>query len=175
MWYQTTLMRPNNILELSHGFLLGHLQSLALHFPKNISVVAVCPKGMGPSVRRLYVQGKEINGAGINSSFAVHQVYFSHVKYFGCNCWISCLILNILLIISIPMRSSHLFVITCWAFFSLHIIDFSRVSHPFFRQSGCWWSSHRCCTWMVCCSRISLYICHYFGAGVQEWHFWGAW
>ncbi|KAM2958198.1 hypothetical protein FF2_025090 [Malus domestica] len=30
-------------------------------------------QGMGPSVRRLYVQGKEINGAGINSSFAVHQ------------------------------------------------------------------------------------------------------
>lgn len=28
---------------------------------------------MGPSVRRLYSQGKEVNGAGINSSFAVHQ------------------------------------------------------------------------------------------------------
>ena len=28
---------------------------------------------MGPSVRRLYVQGKEVNGAGINASFAVHQ------------------------------------------------------------------------------------------------------
>ncbi|GMH12118.1 hypothetical protein Nepgr_013959 [Nepenthes gracilis] len=66
-------MKPNSILGLSHGFLLGHLQSLALDFPKNISVIAVCPKGMGPSVRRLYVQGKEINGAGINSSFAVHQ------------------------------------------------------------------------------------------------------
>ena len=26
---------------------------------------------MGPSVRRLYVQGKEVNGAGINASFAV--------------------------------------------------------------------------------------------------------
>ncbi|XP_044489091.1 uncharacterized protein LOC123213687 [Mangifera indica] len=44
-----------------------------LEFPKNFSVIAVCPKGMGPSVRRLYAQGKEINGAGINSSFAVHQ------------------------------------------------------------------------------------------------------
>ncbi|CAL0322570.1 unnamed protein product [Lupinus luteus] len=66
-------MKPNSILGLSHGFLLGHLQSLKLDFPKNISVIAVCPKGMGPSVRRLYVQGKEINGAGINSSFAVHQ------------------------------------------------------------------------------------------------------
>ncbi|KAL8468678.1 hypothetical protein ACS0TY_031754 [Phlomoides rotata] len=66
-------MKPNSILGLSHGFLLGHLQSSGLDFPKNISVIAVCPKGMGPSVRRLYVQGKEINGAGINSSFGVHQ------------------------------------------------------------------------------------------------------
>ncbi|XP_020233032.1 ketol-acid reductoisomerase, chloroplastic [Cajanus cajan] len=66
-------MKPNSILGLSHGFLLGHLQSMGLDFPKEFSVIAVCPKGMGPSVRRLYVQGKEINGAGINSSFAVHQ------------------------------------------------------------------------------------------------------
>lgn len=66
-------MKPNSILGLSHGFLLGHLQSFGLDFPKNISVIAVCPKGMGPSVRRLYVQGREVNGAGINSSFAVHQ------------------------------------------------------------------------------------------------------
>jgi ketol-acid reductoisomerase len=28
---------------------------------------------MGPSVRRLYEQGREVNGAGINASFAVHQ------------------------------------------------------------------------------------------------------
>ena len=67
-------MKPNSILGLSHGFLLGHLQSMGLDFPKNNSVIAVCPKGMGPSVRRLYVQGIEVNGAGINSSFAVHQV-----------------------------------------------------------------------------------------------------
>ncbi|KAM7270718.1 hypothetical protein ACFE04_029932 [Oxalis oulophora] len=66
-------MKPGSILGLSHGFLLGHLQSLGMDFPKDISVIAVCPKGMGPSVRRLYVQGKEVNGAGINASFAVHQ------------------------------------------------------------------------------------------------------
>jgi hypothetical protein len=36
--------------------------------------VLVAPKGMGPSVRRLYEQGKEVNGAGINASYAVHQV-----------------------------------------------------------------------------------------------------
>jgi len=73
-------MKPNSILGLSHGFLLGHLQSSGLDFPKNISVVAVCPKGMGPSVRRLYVQGKEINGAGINASFAVHQVFYLFIS-----------------------------------------------------------------------------------------------
>jgi hypothetical protein len=31
-------------------------------------------QGMGPSVRRLYEQGKAVNGSGINCSFAVHQV-----------------------------------------------------------------------------------------------------
>jgi ketol-acid reductoisomerase len=28
---------------------------------------------MGPSVRNLYEQGKSVNGAGINCSFAIHQ------------------------------------------------------------------------------------------------------
>jgi len=66
-------MKDGATLGLSHGFLLGHLESIGKYFPKNINVVGVCPKGMGPSVRRLYVQGKEINGAGINTSFAVEQ------------------------------------------------------------------------------------------------------
>jgi len=68
-----TTMKKGATLGLSHGFLLGHLESIGKYFPKNINVVGVCPKGMGPSVRRLYVQGKEINGAGINTSFAVEQ------------------------------------------------------------------------------------------------------
>jgi ketol-acid reductoisomerase len=66
-------IRPGTTLGLSHGFLLGHLNNIGESFPENINVIAVCPKGMGPSVRRLYEQGKEINGAGINSSFATHQ------------------------------------------------------------------------------------------------------
>lgn len=66
-------LRPRATLGLSHGFLLGHLTNEGKHFPKGINVIAVCPKGMGPSVRRLYVQGKSVNGAGINASFAVHQ------------------------------------------------------------------------------------------------------
>src|SRR4051812_40216658 len=67
------LMKPGATLGLSHGFLLGHLKNVGARFPTNINVIAVCPKGMGPSVRRLYVQGKEVNGAGINASFAVEQ------------------------------------------------------------------------------------------------------
>lgn len=66
-------MKDGATLGLSHGFLLGHLESVGEYFPKNLNVIGVCPKGMGPSVRRLYVQGKEINGAGINCSFAVEQ------------------------------------------------------------------------------------------------------
>src|SRR5262245_22518743 len=66
-------LKQGATLGLSHGFLLGHLRNVGKDFPKHINVVAVCPKGMGPSVRRLYVQGKEVNGAGINASFAVHQ------------------------------------------------------------------------------------------------------
>ena len=66
-------IRPGKTLGLSHGFLLGYLQSIGKAFPPDINVIAVCPKGMGPSVRRLYEQGREVNGAGINASFAVHQ------------------------------------------------------------------------------------------------------
>jgi ketol-acid reductoisomerase len=66
-------MRPGATLGLSHGFLLGHLKNAGDSFPGNINVIGVCPKGMGPSVRRLYEQGADVNGAGINSSFAVEQ------------------------------------------------------------------------------------------------------
>lgn len=66
-------LKPGATLGFSHGFILGFLETVGGRFPENVNVVAVCPKGMGPSVRRLYEQGKEVNGAGINSSFAVEQ------------------------------------------------------------------------------------------------------
>ena len=50
------------------------MHALAYWRPALKSVMAL--QGMGPSVRRLYQQGKEVNGAGINASFAVHQVRF---------------------------------------------------------------------------------------------------
>ena len=66
-------LRPGATLGLSHGFLLGHLSQAGDDFPAGVDVIAVCPKGMGASVRALYLQGKDVNGAGINASFAVHQ------------------------------------------------------------------------------------------------------
>ncbi|GIJ44942.1 hypothetical protein Val02_18280 [Virgisporangium aliadipatigenens] len=66
-------LRPGATLGLSHGFLLGHLDQRGGRFPEGIDVIAVCPKGMGASVRALYLQGVETNGAGINASFAVEQ------------------------------------------------------------------------------------------------------
>lgn len=66
-------LKPGAVLGLSHGFLLGYLDSIGEKFPAGHDVVAVCPKGMGPSVRRLYEQGKKKKGAGINASFAVQQ------------------------------------------------------------------------------------------------------
>ena len=66
-------MKKGATLGLSHGFLLGHMQSQGETWPSEINVIGVCPKGMGPSVRRLYEQGKTVNGAGINTSFAVEQ------------------------------------------------------------------------------------------------------
>ncbi len=66
-------LRSGATLGLSHGFLLGHLRNVGDEFPPDLNVIAVCPKGMGPSVRALYLQGAEVNGAGINSSFAVEQ------------------------------------------------------------------------------------------------------
>ena len=66
-------LKPRATLGLSHGFLIGHMRNVGAKFPEDINVIGVCPKGMGPSVRRLYVQGQEVNGAGINSSFAIEQ------------------------------------------------------------------------------------------------------
>jgi len=66
-------MKSGATLGLSHGFLLGYLDAIGEKPRADVNVIGVCPKGMGPSVRRLYVQGKSVNGAGINASFAVAQ------------------------------------------------------------------------------------------------------
>jgi len=66
-------MKPGATLGLSHGFLLGVMKNEGAEFRSDINVCLVAPKGMGPSVRNLYVQGKKVNGSGINCSMAVHQ------------------------------------------------------------------------------------------------------
>lgn len=73
-------MKPGATLGLSHGFLLGHMKNVGAKFREDINVIGVCPKGMGPSVRKLYEQGKEMDGAGINSSYAVEQDYTGTAK-----------------------------------------------------------------------------------------------
>ncbi|HYF97001.1 MAG TPA: ketol-acid reductoisomerase [Patescibacteria group bacterium] len=61
-------MPKDATLGLSHGFWLGHLEARGEEPRGDISIVGVCPKGMGPSVRRLYTQK-----SGINSSYALAQ------------------------------------------------------------------------------------------------------
>jgi ketol-acid reductoisomerase len=60
-------LKPGSTLGLSHGFLLGHLKNMEEDFPEN-NIIMVAPKGMGPSVRKLYLEGN-----GINSSYAVYK------------------------------------------------------------------------------------------------------
>lgn len=60
--------RPGTLVGLSHGFLAGWLEATGGSFPDHVSIAAVCPKGMGSSVRRLYEQG-----SGINCSVAVER------------------------------------------------------------------------------------------------------
>lgn len=62
------MMPTGATMGLSHGFWLGHLQAQGEQPRPDIDIVGVCPKGMGPSVRRLYEQG-----SGINSSYALTQ------------------------------------------------------------------------------------------------------
>lgn len=61
-------LKPGSTLGFSHGFLLGHLNNHNKEFPKDINVVMMAPKGMGPSLRKLYKVGE-----GINSSIDVYQ------------------------------------------------------------------------------------------------------
>ncbi|MED7787894.1 ketol-acid reductoisomerase [Francisella sp. 19X1-34] len=66
-------VKPGATLAFSHGFLIGFVEGINHKIRDDINIIAMCPKGMGPSVRRLYEQGKTINGAGINSSIGVYQ------------------------------------------------------------------------------------------------------
>ena len=55
-------------LYISHGFPVHFHEHTGIIPSKDTDVIMVAPKGAGLSVRRNF-----LNGAGINSSFAVHQ------------------------------------------------------------------------------------------------------
>ncbi len=61
-------LKPGDALVFSHGFGIVFNDQMNINPPAGIDVVLVAPKGSGLNVRRNF-----LNGAGINSSFAVHQ------------------------------------------------------------------------------------------------------
>ncbi|MDE2037735.1 MAG: ketol-acid reductoisomerase [Patescibacteria group bacterium] len=64
-------LKPGAIVGFSHGFFAGYLKSIGQELSSDHDFIMVAPKGMGPSVRKLYLQGFDTNGAGINCSVAV--------------------------------------------------------------------------------------------------------
>ena len=66
----TSSMKSGSTLGLSHGFLVGYMNSVKEKFRNDIDVVGMCPKGMGETVRQYYLRN-----SGINSSIAVEQDY----------------------------------------------------------------------------------------------------
>ena len=61
-------LKPGDALYFSHGFSITYNKKTGVVPPKNVDVIMVAPKGSGTSVRRNF-----LTGAGINSSFAIHQ------------------------------------------------------------------------------------------------------
>jgi len=55
-------------LYFSHGFSIVYSDQTGVVPPKDIDVILVAPKGSGTTVRRLFLEGR-----GINGSFAIHQ------------------------------------------------------------------------------------------------------
>lgn len=63
-------MKSGSTLGLSHGFLVGYMESIKDKFRHDIDVIGMCPKGMGETVRQHYLRN-----SGINSSIAIEQDY----------------------------------------------------------------------------------------------------
>lgn len=61
-------LNPGDALYFSHGFSIVYSNQTKVIPPPDVDVIMVAPKGSGTSVRRNF-----LSGAGINSSFAVHQ------------------------------------------------------------------------------------------------------
>jgi ketol-acid reductoisomerase len=65
-----TCLHAGDALYFSHGFAVAFKEQTKLIPPPDIDVIMVAPKGSGLNVRRNF-----LSGAGINSSYAVHQDY----------------------------------------------------------------------------------------------------
>ena len=61
-------MTPGKTLYLSHGFAYEYRKITGVNPSKDVDVIMVAPKGSGTNVRRNF-----LNGAGINSSYAIAQ------------------------------------------------------------------------------------------------------
>lgn len=61
-------LKAGDALYFSHGFSIVYGDQTKVVPPEDVDVILVAPKGSGTSVRRNF-----LSGAGINSSFAVHQ------------------------------------------------------------------------------------------------------
>ncbi|OVE75139.1 ketol-acid reductoisomerase [bacterium E08(2017)] len=61
-------LNPGDALYFSHGFSIVYKEQTKVIPPKDVDVILVAPKGSGTSVRRNF-----LNGAGINSSYAIFQ------------------------------------------------------------------------------------------------------
>lgn len=68
-------LEPGNALYFSHGFSITYKKYTKVIPPEYVDVIMVAPKGSGTSVRRNF-----LNGAGINSSFAIAQDYTGRAK-----------------------------------------------------------------------------------------------
>lgn len=68
-------LNPGDALYFSHGFSIVYRDQTKVIPPDFVDVLLVAPKGSGTSVRRNF-----LSGAGINSSFAVHQDATGHAR-----------------------------------------------------------------------------------------------
>ncbi|MCK6473106.1 MAG: ketol-acid reductoisomerase [Planctomycetes bacterium] len=62
-------------LYFSHGFSIVFSEQTGVVPPRNVDVILVAPKGSGTTVRRLFLEGR-----GINGSFAVHQDFTGRAR-----------------------------------------------------------------------------------------------
>ncbi len=68
-------LQEGDALYFSHGFSIVYNDLTKVVPPENVDVILVAPKGSGLNVRRNF-----LSGAGINSSFAIHQDFTGHAE-----------------------------------------------------------------------------------------------